>query len=433
MFWQTTRFRIALTRPQVMGIVNVTPDSFSDGGRHDDAGRALAHCEKLLAEGADILDIGGESTRPGAAPVPLDAELRRVLPVLEGALKFGVPLSVDTVKPEVMRRALECGADIVNDINALRLPGAEEAVAAHPGCGVCLMHMRGDPATMQQRPAYDDVVTEVSEFLRERMKAIQHELGEDDEASEVDKLRAKIEAAQLPEDAQKVAERELGRLAKLNPASPEFGVARTYLETIADLPWSKRAPSVDDLDKVAAQLDADHHGLDEVKERILEFLAVRKLRPGHQGSILCFSGPPGVGKTSLGRSIARAMFLGAFGALLGLGSSCTPLDTATLVAPEVISSSYGGKPYRLYVPSGYRSGTPVPLVLMLHGCLQGAAQFAQTTRMDALAESENFLALYPEQTTSANPAQCWLWYDPANQERGRGEPAFFVEIGRAHV
>lgn len=172
MFWQTTRFRIDLARPQVMGIVNVTPDSFSDGGRHDDAGRALAHCEKLLAEGADILDIGGESTRPGAAPVPLDEELRRVLPVLEGALKFGVPLSVDTVKPEVMRRALECGADIVNDINALRLPGAEEAVAAHPGCGVCLMHMRGDPATMQQRPAYDDVVTEVSEFLRERMTAL---------------------------------------------------------------------------------------------------------------------------------------------------------------------------------------------------------------------------------------------------------------------
>jgi dihydropteroate synthase len=122
-----------------MGIVNVTPDSFSDGGRHDDAGRALAHCEKLLAEGADILDIGGESTRPGAAPVPLDAELRRVLPVLEGALKFGVPLSVDTVKPEVMRRALECGADIVNDINALRLPGAEEAVAA------LLAHLRAQP------------------------------------------------------------------------------------------------------------------------------------------------------------------------------------------------------------------------------------------------------------------------------------------------
>ncbi len=172
-FWQTTRFRIDLSRPQVMGIVNVTPDSFSDGGLHADTARALAHCERLVTEGADILDIGGESTRPGAAPVPLEEELARVLPVIEGALKLGVPVSIDTVKPEVMRRALERGADIVNDINALRLPGAVEAVAAHPDCGVCLMHMRGDPATMQQRPAYDDVVAEVSAFLRERLQALE--------------------------------------------------------------------------------------------------------------------------------------------------------------------------------------------------------------------------------------------------------------------
>jgi dihydropteroate synthase len=172
-FWQTSRFRIDLSRPQVMGIVNVTPDSFSDGGRHADTARALAHCERLVVEGADILDIGGESTRPGAAPVPLEEELARVLPVLEGALKLGVPVSIDTVKPEVMKRALEHGADIVNDINALRLPGAVEAVAAHPDCGVCLMHMRGDPATMQQRPAYDDVVAEVSAFLHERLQALE--------------------------------------------------------------------------------------------------------------------------------------------------------------------------------------------------------------------------------------------------------------------
>ncbi|QTN25006.1 dihydropteroate synthase [Rhizobacter sp. AJA081-3] len=168
MFWQTTRFRIDLARPRVMGIVNVTPDSFSDGGRHGDTSTALAHCEQLLAEGADILDIGGESSRPGAAPVPLAQELSRVLPVIQGALQFGVPLSVDTVKPEVMQRVLDLGADIVNDINALRLPGALEAVAAHPQCGVCLMHMHGDPATMQSRPAYDDVVAEVSDFLHER-------------------------------------------------------------------------------------------------------------------------------------------------------------------------------------------------------------------------------------------------------------------------
>jgi dihydropteroate synthase len=172
MFWQTTRFRIDLARPKVMGIVNVTPDSFSDGGRHGDTGAALAHCEQLLAEGADILDIGGESSRPGAAPVPLEQELARVLPVIQGALQFGVPLSVDTVKPQVMQRVLELGADIVNDINALRLPGALEAVAAHPRCGVCLMHMHGDPATMQSRPAYDDVVAEVSDFLHERAAAL---------------------------------------------------------------------------------------------------------------------------------------------------------------------------------------------------------------------------------------------------------------------
>ena len=172
MFWQTTRFRIDLARPKVMGIVNVTPDSFSDGGRHDDTSTALAHCEQLVAEGADILDIGGESSRPGAAPVPLEQELERVLPVVKGALQFGVPLSVDTVKPEVMQRVLDLGADIVNDINALRLSGALEAVAAHPQCGICLMHMHGDPATMQSRPAYDDVVAEVSDFLHDRAAAL---------------------------------------------------------------------------------------------------------------------------------------------------------------------------------------------------------------------------------------------------------------------
>ena len=172
MFWQTTRFRIDLARPRVMGIVNVTPDSFSDGGLHGDTAAALAHCEQLLAEGADILDIGGESSRPGAAAVPLEQELARVLPVIQGAMTLGVPLSVDTVKPEVMQRVLDLGADIVNDINALRLPGALQAVAAHPRCGVCLMHMHGDPATMQSRPAYDDVVAEVSDFLHERAAAL---------------------------------------------------------------------------------------------------------------------------------------------------------------------------------------------------------------------------------------------------------------------
>lgn len=170
--WQTTRFRIDLSRPKVMGIVNVTPDSFSDGGHHADTGAALAHCGRLVAEGADILDIGGESTRPGAPAVGVDEEIARVLPVIEGALRLGVPLSVDTLKPEVMRTAIAAGVDIVNDVQALRLPGALEAVAASPSVGVCLMHMRGDPRTMQQQTDYADVVLEVAAFLRERVAVL---------------------------------------------------------------------------------------------------------------------------------------------------------------------------------------------------------------------------------------------------------------------
>jgi dihydropteroate synthase len=172
MFLQTTRFRIDLAMPRIMGIVNVTPDSFSDGGRLADAAAALAHCEQLVAEGADILDIGGESTRPGAAPATLDDELERVLPVVEGALRLGCPVSVDTSKPEVMQAALALGADIINDVAALQAPGALDVVAAHPNCGVCLMHMRGEPRTMQRDPVYSDVVAEVGAFLRDRGEAL---------------------------------------------------------------------------------------------------------------------------------------------------------------------------------------------------------------------------------------------------------------------
>ena len=172
MHWITTRFTIDLTQPQVMGIVNVTPDSFSDGGRHASTALALAHCERLLAEGAHILDIGGESTRPGSLAVPLEEELARVLPVLEGALKLGCPVSIDTRHAEVMRAVLALGADIVNDISALQEPGALDVVAAHGRCGVCLMHMRGTPETMQARPIYDDVVEEVGAFLGERALAL---------------------------------------------------------------------------------------------------------------------------------------------------------------------------------------------------------------------------------------------------------------------
>ncbi|SFP78068.1 dihydropteroate synthase [Variovorax sp. OK605] len=148
-----------------MGIVNVTPDSFSDGGAHASTQTALQHCEQLLKEGADILDIGGESTRPGSPAVPLDAELARVVPVVREAVKLGVPISIDTYKPEVMRAVLDLGADIVNDIWALRQPGAREAVAAHPSCGICLMHMHRDPQTMQALPMAGDVIPEVLGFL----------------------------------------------------------------------------------------------------------------------------------------------------------------------------------------------------------------------------------------------------------------------------
>ncbi|RQO45984.1 dihydropteroate synthase [Variovorax sp. KBW07] len=152
-----------------MGIVNVTPDSFSDGGAHASTSTALKHCEQLLKEGADILDIGGESTRPGSPAVPLDAELARVLPVVREAVKLNVPLSIDTYKPEVMRAVLDLGADIVNDIWALRQPGALEAVAAHPSCGICLMHMHRDPQTMQATPMDGDVIPEVLAFWAEQV------------------------------------------------------------------------------------------------------------------------------------------------------------------------------------------------------------------------------------------------------------------------
>ncbi len=161
------RYRLALDRPLVMGIVNVTPDSFYDGGRYADAHAAVEHAQRLAEEGADLLDIGGESTRPGAVGVAVDEELRRVLPVLESAVALGVPVSVDTMKPEVMRVAISHGAALINDVNALAAPGALETVAESE-VGVCLMHMQGEPRTMQARPSYRDVVHEVGAFLAAR-------------------------------------------------------------------------------------------------------------------------------------------------------------------------------------------------------------------------------------------------------------------------
>jgi dihydropteroate synthase len=167
---QCGRFQLDLNRPLLMGIVNLTDDSFSGDGLHGQAAGAVAQGLRMVEEGAALLDLGAESSRPGAEPVPLQQELDRLLPVVEGLRDCGVPLSVDTVKPEVMRAALAAGADLINDITALQAPGALEAVAG-TSAAVCLMHMRGEPRTMQADPHYDDVVAEVRAFLLDRVAA----------------------------------------------------------------------------------------------------------------------------------------------------------------------------------------------------------------------------------------------------------------------
>jgi dihydropteroate synthase len=158
------RYSYDLSRPLVMGILNVTPDSFSDGGRYVDPQRAQDGARQMIADGADLIDIGGESTRPGAAPVSASEEIDRVIPHVEALARDGIAVSVDTRKPVVMRAAIAAGAAMINDVSALTAAGAIEACAASD-VGVCLMHMRGDPATMQQSPAYDDVATEVRDYL----------------------------------------------------------------------------------------------------------------------------------------------------------------------------------------------------------------------------------------------------------------------------
>jgi dihydropteroate synthase len=164
------RYRLSLERAVIMGVVNVTPDSFSDGGAFLDAARAVAHGQRLVNEGAAMLDIGGESTRPGAGPVSVAEELARIVPVLDGLQVLGVPLSVDTSKPAVMQVALEHGADMINDVYGFRAPGALDSVA-RSAAGLCIMHMQGEPRSMQVAPHYDDVVGEVAAFLRSRAQA----------------------------------------------------------------------------------------------------------------------------------------------------------------------------------------------------------------------------------------------------------------------
>ncbi|MDH0682652.1 dihydropteroate synthase [Achromobacter animicus] len=166
------RFEFDLERPLVMGIVNVTPDSFSDGGQHDDTDSAVAHARQLIEEGAQILDLGGESTRPGADPVSVADELNRLLPVVEALRDCGVPLSIDTFKPEVMRATLDAGADMINDIYGFRQPGAIEAVS-QSRCGLCVMHMKGEPRTMQAAPPeYTDLIGEIGLFLGARAQKL---------------------------------------------------------------------------------------------------------------------------------------------------------------------------------------------------------------------------------------------------------------------
>ena len=160
-----------LAQPKVMGVLNVTPDSFSDGGRYAGVDAALARAERMVEEGAAVVDVGGESTRPGASPVSVEEEIRRVAPVIERLVsRFAVPVSVDTSKPGVIRAAVDAGAQMINDVRALRLPGALAAAAAS-GAAVCLMHMRGEPDTMQSAPAYTDVIAEVRGFLEARVAA----------------------------------------------------------------------------------------------------------------------------------------------------------------------------------------------------------------------------------------------------------------------
>ncbi len=170
---QCGEYHLSLTRPLIMGVLNITPDSFSDGGYFFDKNQALSHAKQMIAEGADIIDIGGESTRPGAPPVTLEEERRRVLPVLQALSGCGVPLSVDTNKPTLMREAIAAGAAMINDINGFEAPGALEAVADSQAApvGVCIMHKQGAPGAMQHNPTYADVVSEVAAYLQARVSA----------------------------------------------------------------------------------------------------------------------------------------------------------------------------------------------------------------------------------------------------------------------
>jgi len=219
------RFTLTFERPLVMGILNVTPDSFSDGGRFIARDDALRQAERMLAEGVDIIDIGGESTRPGAPAVPVAEELERVVPLVEALVGMGVPLSIDTYKPEVMRAALAAGADLINDIWGFRRPGALEAVR-ETNCGLCVMHMLGEPQTMQRGEIeYGDVVAEVRAFLQERVEAL---------------TQAGIERARISVDpgfgfGKATREHNYALLARLPETAPQAGAGQAPFPILAGM------------------------------------------------------------------------------------------------------------------------------------------------------------------------------------------------------
>lgn len=290
MHWQTSRFSIDLTTPKVMGIVNVTPDSFSDGGLHASTDAARAHCEKLLRDGANILDIGGESTRPGAQALPQEQELARILPVVRHAVKLGVPVSVDTYKPQVMQAVLDAGADIINDVWALRWQGqagsptALDVLGAHPSCGICLMHMHKEPQTMQTTPMQGDVLPQILQFLERAAQSLR--------ALAVDPARICLDPGigfgkTVPQNFTLLARQaELLRLGYpllvgWSRKSSLAAVTQTSLAAVATLDVQERmAPSV------AAALLAVQHGasivrVHDVRETVLALKVFMAMRAAH--------------------------------------------------------------------------------------------------------------------------------------------------------
>ncbi len=277
------KFKLSLERPLIMGIVNLTPDSFSGDGLASDGARAIAHARTLIEEGAEMLDLGAESSRPGAIPASLDEEMDRLLPVLEALADCGVPISVDTYKPEVMQAAIDHGAAMINDIYALRRPGALQLVATSD-CAVCLMHMQGEPLTMQQSPVYQDVVGEVRGFLAERVAAA---------------LDAGIERSRLVLDPGigfgKTLEHNLALLSQLEQTTTDglpilAGMSRkSMLGAITGRPVGERLAG-----SIAAALIAAQHGarilrvhdVAATRDALAVWQAVEAARPASRSGLL---------------------------------------------------------------------------------------------------------------------------------------------------